>query len=392
MRETWRRFSPAVAQTAKVRLALADGTELTDLDASDIVNVEQLRSRAWSHLLRKCSCHHLDVTLTETATGRLLMDDSDLSPSVSGHAALKVSTHVEDLVSSKRLDIALPDGACVDADLSAAFSLRSLFTILARHTSRSEQFVSLYEVHEGERKQLLPHGRISAARSHVKIEAHLAKTVADFWSSQRLALLTADGKPLHMDLSEAYTLNDVRTVVGRTTPRPPRFVRFFISLHGARQEFKEWNAERFSDTDKVDIEVQLAPTVAELFSHHQVQLVNSLSGSPVQLDSSSLASLVSIQDLREAVASLRGVRATCVNLLAPSGKQLWDSEPFDLSGLCHGDAISICIRNPALCEEGQHEKMTFGNNGYNDHLCIHCGQECFMEGRLREPMRTGGIW
>ena len=148
-----------------------------------------------------------------------------------------------------------------------------------------------------------------------------------------------------------------------------------------------------------------------------------------------LFGLVSIQDLREAIASILQLRATHVSLIT-GGKRLWDSNPFDLCDL-QEETITVCVRDPQLCQQDQHEIpgfnfhglvgfllrmedrglkfricvfsvtcpavqepcvfpdgfflapriLTFCNNGYNDKVCIHCGGESWMENRTREPKR-----
>ena len=152
------------------------------------------------------------------------------------------------------------------------------------------------------------------------------------------------------------------------------------------KELKEWNPEKFPE--KFTVTVQLAPCIHELLKSGV--RVSYISGEAVDYHmEASPAQLVGIQDLREAIAGSKKIRATAVSLITNSGKSLWHSQPFDLCDLGCDDSITVCIRDPELCAQGQHEIMCFSNNGYNDQICIHCGSESYMEGRMREPRRHG---
>eukprot|EP00930_Biecheleria_cincta_P004226 TRINITY_DN105125_c0_g1_i1.p1 TRINITY_DN105125_c0_g1~~TRINITY_DN105125_c0_g1_i1.p1 ORF type:complete len:490 (-),score=55.09 TRINITY_DN105125_c0_g1_i1:116-1585(-) len=384
MAETWQRFRPNVAIAKTVTLVIADGTVVKSINASSITNVEKLRSTAWMHAITRFSCPLEDVSLTVDPTGQVLNDESDFFSSEET-ITLKVSTNLADLIACNGLHLVSSGESSFDMSLSGVFTLRQLFASVAHHTRRPISFVSLFQLANGTREEMLPHHGF-VTRETLQVEVCLRATVAEIWSSNRLILVDTHGQQMQPDLSTAHTLDDLRAGIGRHTMRPSRFVRFLVAPENTL-ELKQWDTARLLQTEKVTLTVQLAPTIAELIGRHDVQITSGLSGNPIPLDADIHSKLVSIQDLREAIASHYHVRATGVQLLLALGKQLWDSEPFDLCDIPTGETISVFVRDLGLCKQGQHDEMTFHNNGYNDRVCIHCGPTHFMEGRTQEPKR-----
>jgi len=384
---SWKRYLPFIAATKTVKLARSSGQELSCENVSELVNMEQLRMRAWNRFARTVSCVTADILITETDTGRILDLESDFS-AAGDPVDLTVSTHLAELISSRRLELILPGGEPLDVDLSGVVAARDLFSRLASSTSRPDYFVDLYQLQEdGTRTQVTKFSILNALLPHVTIEVRLTETIEEFWLRKRLVLAHADdGKPFDIDLAKVCAASDLLSALGVHTGRPSRFVRCLLP---GGEELKWWKPEeQFAEGEEVTLRVELARTVHELLLEHAVRVVNCFSGQVLPLDPAAVSSLVSVQDLREAIARLRGgIRATNVKLLTPAGQQLWDAEPFDLNAFGHGETISVCFRDPQLCAQGQCELVCFADYGWNDVLCIHCGSESSTQGRLRQPMR-----
>eukprot|EP00438_Fugacium_kawagutii_P026501 Skav202812 [mRNA] locus=scaffold326:1073910:1076220:+ [translate_table: standard] len=273
------------------------------------------------------------------------------------------------MISRNSLELIFSDGQSRVVDLKGATSLRDLWAMLALQTRRPPSFVQLQRS-QGEK--LKPYDNLQV--ESISLQVSLTETVAEWWSSERLIITGMRGEACPYDLSSAETLGDACQIIGGETARPARFVRF---LDG-EQQLKDWDPATFPEV--LRLQMQLAPTIHELFQAGVK--INYLSGEEVPVD---LQSMISIQDLRDAIASSLNLRATGVSLIASSGKCLWDSDPFDLCDPT--PTITVCVRDPQLCADGHHDMMCFFNNGYNDHVCIHCGDTFFMERRTLEPKR-----
>ena len=409
--ERWTRFAPVLSSFEKVQLVNADESDLAlvDMKLDKIVNLQQLRSLArWLRFPGCCYCSTDDVSLTEVSSGKVLQDEFDLSSSEHPEhlPVIRVSSYIADMISRNSLELIFTDGKHRDIDLCHVKSIPDIFSALAQQTQRPESFISLEIRRDG---KLLKLERFHHLQSDsAVIQVHLTETVAEWWLSKRLIIVDVVGHLAtlatlanlgngddngentdslrclrSLDLSEARSLSDAYEAIGRHTSRPARFVRF---LEGRElKELKVWSPNQFPE---LTLTLQLAPCIHELLQSG-LQL-KYLSGDAFEFieTSSENISLVGIQDLREAIATRLKIRATGVSLITSSGKNLWDSNPFDLCDITEtSETITLCVRNPELCLQGHHDIHTFCNGGYFDQVCIHCGDEFFMEGRKREPRR-----
>eukprot|EP00435_Cladocopium_sp_Y103_P058514 s2039_g20.t1 len=401
--ERWTRFSPVLTSFEKVQLVNADESDLAlvdlkldkivnlqqllDLKLDKIVNLQQLRSLARRLRFPAYDCSIDDVSLTEVSSGRVLQDESDLS-------------------SSRDLPVVRVSSYIADIDLSHAKSIPDIFASLAEQTKRPEGFISLESrCPDGSLRKLERFHHLQSDSAVIQVQ--LTKTVGEWWLSNRLIIVDIVGHLATvaatldsgenrensgekrtqclrclrcLDLSEARSLSDSYEAIGRHTSRPGRFVRFLLE----GEELKVWSPNQFHQIP-LTLTLQLAPCIQELLqSGLQVKY---LSGEDAfETSDTSDISVVGIQDLREAIAVKLKIRATAVSLITSSGKNLWDSDPFDLCDITN-ETITVCVRNPELCLQGHHDIFTFCNGGYFDQICIHCGDEFFMEGRIREPRR-----
>lgn len=413
--ERWTRFAPVLSSFEKVQLVNADESDLAlvDMKLDKIVNLQQLRSLArWLRFPGCCDCSTDDVSLTEVSSGRVLQDESDLASSEHPEhlPVIRVSSYIADMISRNSSELIFTDGKHRDIDLCHVKSIPDIFSALAQQTQRPESFIFLEIRRDG---NLLKLERFHHLQSDsAVIQVHLTETVAEWWLSKRLIIVDVVGHLAtlatlanlgngddngenkgettdslrclrSLDLSEARSLSDAYEAIGRHTSRPARFVRF---LEGRElKELKVWSPNQFPE---LTLTLQLAPCIHELLQSG-LQL-KYLSGDAFEFieTSSENISLVGIQDLREAIATRLKIRATGVSLITSSGKNLWDSNPFDLCDITEtSETITLCVRNPELCLQGHHDIHTFCNGGYFDQVCIHCGDEFFMEGRKREPRR-----
>ncbi|CAJ1440660.1 unnamed protein product [Effrenium voratum] len=375
--QCWIRFAPNLASLETLQLVTAEGSDLASVLVdlkhekcfSQIVNVEKLRYFARVRCVPSSQTGIVadDLSLTEVATGKVLKDNSDLSSS--GHPpVVKVSTYIADMISRNALELVFSDGKHRDIDLSHVMSGQDVFVLLSQQTKRPAHFITLETRDKDGQLQKLER-LFRRLPDPAVIQVHLTETVSEWWLSNRLIIVGPDGQRCHSDLSEAGTLWDACEIIGRDTSRPGRFVRFLLEGN----VLKEWTPSQFPDS--LTLTLQLAPCIHELLEGVPVTYI---SGEALDVDSTGL---VGIQDLREAIAAKLKLRATHVSLIS-RGESLWDSMPF---GLLEAEAITVCIRSPELCAQGEHEICTFSNNGYNDRICIHCGRESYMEGRMRQP-------
>lgn len=409
--ERWTRFAPVLSSFEKVQLVNADESDLAlvDMKLEKIVNLQQLRSLA--RRLRFpgcCDCSTDDVSLTEVSSGRVLQDESDLSSSEHPEhvPVIRASSYIADMISRNSLELIFTDGKHRDIDLCHVKNIPDIFAALAQQTQRPESFISLEIRRDGNPSKLERFHHLQG--DSAVIQVHLTETVAEWWLSKRLIIVDVVGHLATLatlanlgngdngettdslrclrclDLSEARSLSDAYEAIGRHTSRPARFVRF---LEGKNlKELKVWSPNQFNQFPELTLTLQLAPCIHELLQSG-LQL-KYLSGDAFEFIETEKISLVGIQDLREAIATRLELRATAVSLITSSGKNLWDSDPFDLCDITEiSETITLCLRNPELCLEGHHDIHTFCNGGYFDQVCIHCGDEFFMEGRKREPRR-----
>jgi len=381
-KEQWERHTPFIAGCLEALFIGPDGTEVR-ADVAKATNVCHLRLEACkSSCLRKSGIVGVmssdELSFTEVATGKILTDSCDLSSSKD--VKLRVSTCLSDMILAGRLRLIYADGRACEADVKHAYHLRQIFDCVAKHTSRPPEFVRIFAgCKQGMVQLRYTQPWICGPDDEVVLEVHLRETIAELWSSQRLSLLR-DGQDWHVDLSKTWTLEQVREVLARETLRPSRFVRF------ASEDLyhKAWNLDI---GESMNLEVQICPTVAELMNQSGVKIVNCMTGDEIELVAKEASCLESIQDLREHIARCRKLRATAVTLLA-NDKPLWDGDLYDLCAISAGSTIGVCLRDPKLCEQGQHEELVFFNNGYIDKVCIHCGPEWLMERRTLEPARV----
>ena len=448
--ERWTRFAPVLSSFEKVQLVNADESDLAlvDMKLEKIVNLQQLRSLARRLRFPGCDCSTDDVSLTEVSSGRVLQDESDLVSSehpehvpvirassyisdtwvclvgdlayvpngkstMTGESIVNNSEYVlffghplsksKDMISRNSLELIFTDGKHRDIDLCHVKSIPDIFAALAQQTQRPESFISLEIRRDGNLSTLERFHHLQG--DSAVIQVHLTETVAEWWLSKRLIIVDVVGHLATLanlanlgngdngettdslrclrclDLSEARSLSDAHEAIGRHTSRPARFVRF---LEGKNlKELKVWSPNQFPE---LTLTLQLAPCIHELLQSG-LQL-KYLSGDAFDFIETEKISLVGIQDLREAIATRLKLRATAVSLITSSGKNLWDSDPFDLCDITEtSETITLCLRNPELCLQGHHDIHTFCNGGYFDQVCIHCGDEFFMEGRKCEPRR-----
>ena len=388
MQETWQRFVPCIARCEKILLVGPDGTDGTEVPVhvTKATNAKQLCTAAMVPFYGQLGVYCSDeIALTEVATGKVLTDCCDLSKSgdVQEPVKLRVSTCLANLISFAGVRLVYQDGSECKADLSRAYRVAHVFEKVAEHTSRPLDFVTLFQIGSGGKSEPLWNNHIWRARQDHKVvlEVHLRETVAELWSSRRLTLMR-DGQDWHIDLSSTWDIGQLRELAASLTKRPPRFVRFTAD----GKELRTWDP---NPGESILLNVQLCPTVTEL-CQTGVKIVSSLTGDEIPIAAEEATGLQSIQDLREHIARRHSMRPTGVMLLA-NAQPLWDAQIFDLSMLGAGDSIGVCLRNPKLCEEGQHDNVVFCSNGHSDTVCVHCGPLSLMSRHyIPEPPRTSG--